>query len=1198
MSESRTLIIDGNEAAARIAYLASEVVAIYPITPASPMGELADQWAAEGRLNLWGRVPRVVEMQSEGGAAGAVHGALQAGALTTTFTASQGLLLMIPDMYRIAGELTPAVFHVAARSLAAQALSIFGDHSDVMAARATGFSMLSSGSVQEAMDLALVAHAATLAARIPVVHFFDGFRTSHEQNTVHAIPLGVVRSLLDEEQVRAHRRRALSPDHPVIRGTAQNPDVYFQARETVNPYYERFPGVVQHTMDRLQALTGRAYRLFDYRGAPDAERVLVVMGSGAEAAEEAVRWLAARGEWVGVVKVRLYRPFAADHLIAALPPTVRRIAVLDRSKEPGAGGEPLYKDVVTAVAQYVAAGGSRFAAMPRIVGGRYGLSSKEFTPAMVKAVLDDLAAPQPRNDFTVGIHDDVGHHSLSWDPEFVTDAHDGQVQAVFYGLGSDGTVSANKNTIKIIGEDTAHHGQGYFVYDSKKSGAVTVSHLRFGPRPIASPYLIGDGQADFVACHQPVLLERLDVLAKAAPGAVFLLNSPVPPEQAWDGLPRGMQERMIRLGVRFHVIDAYGTAQAAGLGRRINTVMQACFFALAGVLPRDEAVARIKAAVQKSYGARGEALVDANFAAIDGALAGLHQVPLPAAATGPERLSGPIPAAAPDFVRDVIGPIIAGRGDDLPVSRLPVDGTWPTGTAAWEKRNLAPEIPVWDADLCTHCGKCPLVCPHAAIRSKVFPAAAAAGAPATFKHVPVKGKDFPADMDISYQVAPEDCTGCGLCVEVCPISSKEKAEHKALNMAPQPPLRAAEAANWAFFLGLPEYDRRAIKWATIKGCQLARPLFEFSGACIGCGETPYLKLATQLFGDRMLVANATGCSSIYGGNLPTTPWTVDGAGRGPAWSNSLFEDNAEFGFGFRLAVDSLAARARGLVEGLANRLPAGLAAAVLEATQGDEAGIQDQRQRVAGLRRALADVDGPEARELEQLADYLVKKSVWIVGGDGWAYDIGFGGLDHVLAQDDDVNVLVLDTEVYSNTGGQMSKATPKGAVARFAAAGKPGAKKDLALMAMAYGHVYVATVALGGRDVQTVRAFLEAESYPGPSLILAYSPCLAHGIDLGRTLERQDLAVRSGHWPLLRFDPRRAQAGGNPLQLDSKAPELPYEAFTATENRFRTPPGQSAAAAARLAREAQQVVLDRYRRYRQFATALGRGPDEDGDAP
>ncbi len=1191
MSEPRTLIIDGNEAVARIAYLASEVVAIYPITPASPMGELADQWAAEGRLNLWGQVPRVVEMQSEGGAAGAVHGALQAGALTTTFTASQGLLLMLPNMYRIAGELTPAVIHVAARSLAAQALSIFGDHSDVMAARATGFAMLASASVQEAMDLALIAHAATLAARIPVLHFFDGFRTSHEQNTVQSIPLGVARSLLDEDHVRAHRRRALSPDHPVIRGTAQNPDVYFQARETVNPYYAAMPDLVARAMDRFAGVTGRRYRTFEYVGAADARHVVVVMGSGAAAAEEAVGYLAARGEPVGVLKVRLYRPFAPAHLIAALPPTVKGIAVLDRTKEPGADGEPLYKDVLTALAQYVAAGGTRFATMPRVVGGRYGLSSKEFTPAMVKAVLDDLAAAQPRHPFTVGIHDDVGHLSLPWDPAFATDAHDGQVQAVFYGLGSDGTVSANKNTIKIIGEDTARHGQGYFVYDSKKSGAVTVSHLRFGPRPIASPYLIGDGEADFVACHQPVLLERLDVLAKAAPGAVFLLNTPLAPEAVWDGLPRTVQEQMIDKGVRFFVIDAYQVATAAGMERRINTVMQACFFAISGVLPRDEAIARIKAAAEKTYGPKGEAVVRRNFAAIDAALAGLHEVALPATAGGSVERAPPVSPAAPDFVREVIGPIIAGRGDHLPVSRLPADGTWPTGTAAWEKRNLAPEIPAWDPDLCTHCGKCPLVCPHAAIRSKVFPAATAAGAPDTFQHVPVKGRDFPGGLHISYQVAPEDCTGCGLCVEVCPIRAKDDPEHKALNMAPQPPLREQEAANWAFFLGLPEYDRRAIKWPTIKGCQLARPLFEFSGACVGCGETPYLKLATQLFGDRMLVANATGCSSIYGGNLPTTPWTSDEAGRGPAWSNSLFEDNAEFGFGFRLAVDHLAARARGLVEGLAGHLPAGLVAGVLEADQGDEAGVQDQRERVGSLHRALAAMDGPEARELEEFADYLVKKSVWIVGGDGWAYDIGYGGLDHVLAQDDDVNVLVLDTEVYSNTGGQMSKATPRGAVARFAAAGKPAAKKDLALMAMAYGHVYVATVALGGRDVQTVRAFLEAESYPGPSLILAYSPCLAHGIDLGRTLERQDLAVRTGHWPLLRFDPRRAGAGGNPLQLDSKAPELPYEAFTATETRFRAPPGRSATRAAQLAREAQQAVLDRYRRYQQFAEALAHDP-------
>ena len=1184
MPDSPSWVIDGNGAAATVAHLASEVIAIYPITPSSPMGELADQWSAAGRTNLWDGVPRVVEMQSEGGAAGAVHGALQAGALTTTFTASQGLLLMIPNMYKIAGELTPTVFHVAARSLATHALSIFGDHSDVMAVRATGFAMLAAGSVQEVLDLAAIAHAATLAGRIPVLHFFDGFRTSHEVARVEGLPRNVLRALVDERHVRAHRDRALTPDHPVIRGTAQNPDVYFQSREAANPYYRRMPAMVQATMDRFARLTGRAYHLFDYAGAPDAERVVVVMGSGAETVAETVDHLARHGERVGVLKVRLYRPFAATRLIAALPPTVRRIAVLDRTKEPGADGEPLYKDVVTALATYAAEGGERFRGLPRVVGGRYGLSSKELTPGMVKAVLDNLAAPQPRNHFTVGIRDDVTRTSLRWDGAFRTDAHQGMVQAVFYGLGSDGTVSANRNTVCIIGEETPLHAQGFFVYDSKKSGAVTVSHLRFGPRPIRSPYLIGDGEADLVACHQPVFLERYDMLAKARPGAVFLLNSPGPPQAAWDGLPRAMQEQMIAKGIRFYVIDAYAVAAASGMGRRINTVMQTCFFAISGVLPPEEAVARIKAAAEKAYGRKGEAVVRRNFAAIDAALADLHEVAIPATADGSLERPPPVPVTAPAFVREVIGEIIAGRGDALPVSRMPADGTWPVATAAWEKRNLGVEIPVWDAVLCTHCGKCPLVCPHGAIRSKVFPAPAAAGAPATFKHVPVKGKDFPAGHHISYQVAPEDCTGCALCVAVCPIRAKDDPGHKALNMAPQPPLREAEAANWGFFLGLPEHDRAGIKWATIKGSMLARPLFEFSGACVGCGETPYLKLASQLFGDRMLVANATGCSSIYCGNLPTTPWTTDDHGRGPAWSNSLFEDNAEFGFGFRLAVDELAGRARHLVERLAGAIGGDLAQGLMEADQGDEPGIHEQRERVAALRRVLASMAEPEARELAHLADYLVKKSVWIVGGDGWAYDIGFGGLDHVLAQERDVNVLVLDTEVYSNTGGQMSKATPRAAVAKFAAGGKPTAKKDLALMAMGYGHVYVATVALGGKDTQTLRAFLEAESYPGPSLILAYSPCLAHGIDLGQTLERQDLAVRTGHWPLLRFDPRRAAQGRNPLQLDSKEPELPYRAFTDSETRFSSLAASHPEDAARLAREAQQEVTARYHRYRQLA--------------
>jgi pyruvate-ferredoxin/flavodoxin oxidoreductase len=1184
MTGARTLTLDGNEAAATIAHLTSEVVAIYPITPSSPMGELAEQWSDEGRMNLWGVVPQVVEMQSEAGAAGAVHGALQAGTLTATFTASQGLLLMIPNMFKIAGELSPTVFYVAARSVAAQALSIFGDHSDVMAVRGTGFALTAAGSVQEVLDLAAVASAATLEGRVPVLHFFDGFRTSHEVSKVAAVERETVRALIDDGWVHAHRARALSPDHPVIRGTAQNPDVFFQARETVNPYYQRFPGLVQQTMDRFAALTGRQYHLFDYLGAPDAERVVVLMGSGAETAAETVDYLVRRGQRVGMIKVRLYRPFAAEHLIAALPATTRRVAVLDRTKEPGADGEPLYKDVVTALATYVGAGGQRFAGMPRVVGGRYGLASKELTPGMVKAVLDELGRAQPRNGFTLGIYDDLSHTSLAWDPDFTTDAHEGQVQGVFYGLGSDGTVSANRNTIKIIGEQTGLYAQGYFVYDSKKSGAVTVSHLRFGPRPVASPYLIGDGEASFVACHQTLFLERYDILDKARPGGVFLLNSPVPVGRVWDSLPRRMQRQLIDKRLRFYVIDAYRVAADTGLGRRINTIMQTCFFAISGVLPREEAVACIKRAVERTYGKKGPAVVEKNFRAIDTTLANLFEVAVPTEVTSAWERREPVPPEAPPFVREVVAEIIAGRGDYLPVSRLPSDGAWPLGSAAWEKRNLAHEIPVWEPELCTHCGKCPLVCPHAAIRSKAFPESAADDAPPTFKHVPVKGKDFPKGYHIAYQVSPEDCTGCGLCVDICPMRDKADAGRKALNMAPQPPLREPERENWAFFLRLPEFDRREIKWGTIKGSMLAQPLFEFSGACVGCGETPYVKLASQLFGDRMLVANATGCSSIYGGNLPTTPWAANAEGRGPAWANSLFEDNAEFGLGFRLAVDHLAAYARALLARLGDSVGPDLAEAILRAEQPDEAGIHDQRERVAELRRRIERLAGPAARELETVADYLTRKSVWIIGGDGWAYDIGFGGLDHVFASDRDVNMLVLDTEVYSNTGGQMSKATPRGAIAKFAAGGKATAKKDLAMMAMSYGHVYVAQVALGGKDVQTLRAFLEAESYPGPSLILAYSPCLAQGIDLGQALQREELAVRSGHWPLFRYDPRRIAEGKSPLQLDSKRPDIPYAEFTRAETRFSALWRKHPEQAERYAKMAQEEVEERYQHYEQLA--------------
>ncbi len=1179
MAEPERITIDGNEAAVRVAYRLSDVCAIYPITPASPMGEWADAWAAAGRLNLWGDVPEVVEMQSEGGAAGALHGAVQTGALASTFTASQGLLLMIPDLYKIAGELTPMVFHVAARSLAVQALSIFGDHSDVMSARMTGLAMLCSGSVQEAQDLALIAHASSLAGRLPVLHFFDGFRTSHEVAKISALSDAVIRELIDDDWVQAQRRRALSPERPVLRGSSQNPDVYFQGRETVNPFYAAFPGIVQQQMDRFAALTGRHYRLFDYEGDPQARQVLVIMGSGGETVAETVDWLVRRGRPVGVLRVRLYRPFSAEALLAALPETVERIAVLDRTKEPGADGEPLYKDVVTALAR--AANGRP---LPRVIGGRYGLSSKEFTPAMVCALFDHLAGEALRDGFTLGIHDDVMHSSIDWDPGLRTDAQEGVFQAVFYGLGADGTVSANKNAIKIIGEAGDLHVQGYFVYDSKKSGAVTVSHLRFGPRPIRSAYLIEDGGARFVACHQAVFVDRYDMLVKAAPGAVFLVNMPGAAEAVWDRLPLEMQQQIIDKGIRLYAVDAYRIARETGLGERINTIMQTCFFALTDVLPRERAIAAIKDAVERTYGRKGQRIIERNFHAIDQALAHLQEIPVPGAPTTSRRRPPVVRPDAPEFVRRFTAELIAGRGDQVPVSAMPADGTFPLGTAAWEKRRLAHEIPVWEPDLCTHCGKCPLVCPHGVIRSKLFPAALAAQAPPGFKSVPVKGRDYPQDHHICYQVAPEDCTGCGLCVDICPIRDKSDASRKALNMAPVEPLRDQEIRNWDFFLTLPEYDRRQIRRGTIKGAMILQPLFEFSGACSGCGETPYIKLATQLFGDRMIVANATGCSSIYGGNLPTTPWTRNREGRGPAWNNSLFEDNAEFGLGMRIAIDRQAAYARRLLERLRPRLDGELVEGLLNAEQDEEAGIQAQRERVGALRRALAAIDRPEARELDAVADRLIRHSVWIIGGDGWAYDIGYGGLDHVLAAGRDVNILVLDTEVYSNTGGQTSKATPRGAVAKFSAAGKDTPRKDLARLAMDHEHVYVAQVAYGAKDTQTIRAFLEAESWSGPSLILAYSPCIAHGVDLAFNHRQQRLAVDSGHWPLFRFDPRRAAAGDNPLHLDSPPPSIPYREFARTETRFslleRTHPER----AARLLDAAQREVRERYHHYEQLA--------------
>ncbi|MCO5760886.1 MAG: pyruvate:ferredoxin (flavodoxin) oxidoreductase [Chromatiaceae bacterium] len=1182
MSEASLVTLDGNEAAASIAHLTNEVIAIYPITPSSNMGEWADEWSSLKVPNLWGTVPEVIEMQSEAGAAGAIHGALQGGALATTFTASQGLLLMIPNMYKIAGELSSMVMHVSARSLAAQALSIFGDHSDVMACRATGFALLCSASVQEVMDFALIAQAATLQGRVPFVHFFDGFRTSHEINTIERLSHATVRALIDDDLVRAHRERALNPDHPVIRGTSQNPDVYFQGRESVNPWYQALPAVVEATMDRFAALTGRRYGLFDYVGAPDAERVILLMGSGLGAAEETVEHLTARGEKVGLVKVRLYRPFDPGRLVAAIPATARRLAVLDRTKEPGADGEPLYKDVVTALAQAMADG--ERAAMPRVIGGRYGLSSKEFTPAMVKACFDELARERPKRTFTLGIIDDVGHTSLDWDTAFRPDALDGVTACVFYGLGSDGTVSANKNSIKIIAEETPNHGQGYFQYDSKKAGAVTVSHLRFGPRPIRGSYLVGDGEASFVACHQPVFLNRYDMLDKAAPGAVFLLNTPTPPERVWDELPRRMQQRIIDQGISLHVIDAYGIAARTGMRRRINTIMQTCFFAISGILEQAEAVARIKEAVKKTYGRKGQGLLERNFAAIDAALAGLHPVTIPGQVTSTFDRPPVVPADAPAFVRQVTAVLMANQGDRLPVSLMPADGTWPTATTRFEKRRIALELPRWDEDLCTQCGKCPLVCPHAAIRAKVYPEALLASAPPDFQSAPIKGKDFPASHCVTYQVAPDDCTGCGLCVEVCPIRDRQNPLRKAINMVPIEERHELEVPNWDFFLRLPEFDRTRLDPGKIKHAMMLQPLFEFSGACVGCGETPYIKLATQLFGDRMLVANATGCSSIYGGNLPTTPYAVNPAGRGPSWNNSLFEDNAEFGLGLRLAVDKQTDQARALVRQLADRIGGELAEGLLGAAQSSEVGIFEQRERIALLKERLATLDLPAARRLAALAETLARRSVWIIGGDGWAYDIGYGGVDHVLAAGRDVNLLVLDTEVYSNTGGQTSKATPLGAVAKFSAGGKATFKKDLAMMAMAYENVYVAQVAFGAKDVQTIRAFLEAESYPGPSLIIAYSPCIAHGVDLSHNLRQQDLAVASGHWPLFRYDPRRTAAGENPLHLDSKPPSIPYRDFIGTEARFsvlaKTHPGD----AERFLRLAQKHVETRFKLYEQLA--------------
>ncbi len=1192
MSQKQMVTIDGNEAAAYVAHMTNEVVAIYPITPASNMGEWADEWSSLGVKNLWGTIPDVIEMQSEAGAAGAIHGALQGGSLATTFTASQGLLLMIPNMYKIAGELTPTVLHVSARAIAAQGLSIFGDHSDVMACRSTGYAMFCSDSVQEAMDFALLSQAATLESRVPFLHFFDGFRTSHEVNTIEKLPAETIRAMIDEELVLAHRNRALNPDHPVLRGTSQNPDVYFQGRETVNPYYSAVPAILQRQMDKFAGLTGRQYKLFEYVGAEDAEHIIVLMGSGIGAAQEAVQHLVARGEKVGLINVRLFRPFDPSFLLAALPVTAKKVAVLDRCKEPGSDGEPLYKDVLTGLAQAVADG--RMATMPRILGGRYGLASKEFTPGMVAGIFREMEKDAPKREFTVGIVDDVTHLSLDWDPDFRPDCAQGVTACVFYGLGSDGTVSANKNSIKIISEETPNFGQGYFQYDSKKAGAVTISHLRFGPKPIDSTYLVGSGEASFVACHQPTFLPRYDMLDMAKPGGTFLLNSATPAEHVWDDLPRKMQAQIIDKKLAFYVVDAYKIAGDTGMGRRINTVMQTCFFAISGILPRDEAIAHIKTSVKKTYGRKGQRLLDRNYAAIDASLAGLHQVTVPGAVTSTFERPPAVPVGAPEFVQKVTATLMANRGDSLPVSLMPADGTWPTATTQYEKRNIALALPKWEMDLCTHCGKCPLVCPHAAIRSKVFPDTLTADAPESFLHIQIKGKDFPTGHHISYQVAPDDCTGCGLCVEVCPIRDRKDPNRKALNMVSDDAYHDQERANWDFFVGLPEYDRTQLDGTKIKHAMILQPLFEFSGACVGCGETPYIKLATQLFGDRMLIANATGCSSIYGGNLPTTPYTVNSDGRGPTWNNSLFEDNAEFGLGLRLAVDKQAEQARELVAAMADRIGTDLADSLLTADQAAEAGIFEQRGRVAALKDKLKGIEGGDARALEGVCEQLVKRSVWIVGGDGWAYDIGYGGLDHVLATGRNVNILVLDTEVYSNTGGQTSKATPLGAVAKFSAGGKPTFKKDLAMMAMAYENVYVAQVAFGAKDVQTIRAFMEAESYDGPSVIIAYSPCIAHGVDLSNNLRQQDMAVNSGHWALFRYDPRRTARGENPLSVDCKPPSIPYRDFISTETRFSVLSRIHPDAAEKYLQMAQKHVYTKFSLYEQLAhLAVQKAPEQ-----
>ncbi|HAU28822.1 MAG TPA: pyruvate:ferredoxin (flavodoxin) oxidoreductase [Rhodospirillaceae bacterium] len=1175
MSDTSGMItVDGNEAVASSAYRMNELSIIYPITPSSSMGEHADDWSSKGRKNLWGVVPGVVEMQSEAGAAGAVHGALTSGAITTTYTASQGLLLMIPNMFKIAGELTPLVMHVSARAIATHALSIFGDHSDVMSCRQTGFAMLCSGSPQEGHDFAAIAQGTTFKSRIPFMHFFDGFRTSHEINKIAPLSDDQLRAMIDAEDINAFRARALTPEAPSIRGTAQNPDVFFQAREACNSFYDACPGILQQMMDRFATLTGRAYHLVDYVGHPEAERVMVIMGSGAEIAHETVEFLAAKGEKVGVAKIRLYRPFPAGELLAALPASAKSIAVMDRTKEPGATGEPMYLDVVSAFAE-------RGGTMPTIIGGRYGLSSKEFTPAMVKAVFDEMASATPKRHFTVGINDDVTHLSLPVDASFDIEP-DNVVRAVFYGLGSDGTVGANKNSIKIIAEEGDSFGQAYFVYDSKKSGAITTSHLRFSTHPIRSSYLIHSAQ--FVACHQFPMLEQIDVLGIAAPGATFLLNAPFPTEDVWGHLPREVQDAIIAKKLKVYVIDATNVAQANGMGRRINTIMQTCFFALAGIMPRDVAIEKIKKSIEKTYGRKSHEIVEKNFKAVDDTLIHLHELSIPQEASSTHGRRKPVPDTAPEFIRKVTGEIIAGRGETLPVSAFPVDGTWPSGTSRYEKRNLALSIPLWDPELCIQCGRCAMVCPHGCLRTKVADAETVAKAPEGFRSADFKGKEFGENQKFIVQISPEDCTGCTLCTDACPAKDKTNPSRRAINMEEQLPVLEREKANWAFFESLPSVPRDKVA-LTPNRIMLLEPLFEFSGACAGCGETSYIKLMTQMFGDRAMVANATGCSSIYGGNLPTTPYCMNAEGHGPAWANSLFEDNAEFGLGMRAACDSNTMFAQALVRTLSEKIGSDLATALVEAVQLDEAGIAAQRQRIKTLKARLAGMgDLPEAKTLLSIADSLVRKSVWIVGGDGWAYDIGYGGLDHVLSSGRDVNILVLDTEVYSNTGGQQSKATPIGASAKFAVAGRQAPKKDLGMEAMSYGNVYVAQIAIGAKGPQTIKAFQEAESFPGPSLIIAYSHCIAHGYDLSKGLTQQQLAVDSGHWPLYRYDPRRFEQGLPPLQLDSSEPKIPLVDYMRNETRFRMVENQNPEHFKVLVESAEKFARLRYSRYKFLA--------------